>query len=59
MSFEASADGTPDPEGILCEGEPTGVVIAECACGHSWRLRGVSQITDLRPEGNGVIEDAP
>jgi hypothetical protein len=58
MSFDVEDDGegTPEPEGILCEGYPCGVV-ATCDCKHSWRLRGVKQITELRAEGNGIPAD--
>lgn len=33
-------------EGICMTGDPAGV-IARCECGHSWALRGITQITDL------------
>lgn len=44
--FEADKDGHPEEIGLHKEGDPTHV-IADCKCGHSWRLRGVLQITDL------------
>ena len=42
----AAVDGVPEKEGNLEAGSPTHV-IAECGCGHMWRLRGVLQITDV------------
>ena len=47
IKFEAFGDGTPEPEGYLEMGDPFKVV-AHCGCGHSWTLRGVAQITELR-----------
>ena len=45
--FDARSDGTPEPVGFHFEGLPRSV-LAVCGQGHHWRLRGVSQITDLR-----------
>lgn len=45
--FYADASGRPEKEGSLTEGEPH-YVDAVCKCGHRWRLRGISQITELR-----------
>lgn len=39
-------DGVPEEKGVLVEGRPY-CVLADCRCGHCWRLRGVLQITDL------------
>ena len=44
--FDARPDGTPEPVGYHFEGLPCSV-LAVCGQGHYWRLRGVSQITDL------------
>lgn len=44
----AEKDGTPEldcSENFI--GDPT-YVEAQCNCGHSWKLRGVLQITDLQ-----------
>lgn len=47
IEFVQNADGTVQPEGILREGSPA-MVRGVCACcGHRWKLRGVSQITEL------------
>lgn len=46
--FSAGEDGVPEPEGWHFEGLPCRVE-ATCRCGFQWRLRGVAQITDLRP----------
>lgn len=48
IEFSAGADGLPGEEGYFSDGQPTHV-IAECAdCGHTWRLRGIRSISDLR-----------
>ena len=46
INFDAKC-GVPDEIGYLSDGHPY-CVYANCECGHSWRLRGVSQITDLK-----------
>ncbi len=46
MSFDTRA-GVPESEGYKHDGYPSGKVVAECACGHEWRVRGVSQVTQL------------
>lgn len=47
IEFYADAYGCPEGEGYLREGEPSHVE-ARCRCGYRWRLRGVTQITELR-----------
>lgn len=47
IHFGTDADGRPDDEGALIEGDPHSVM-AECPCGHKWRLKGVQQITEIR-----------
>ena len=42
----AYADGKRGREGWLGEGSPVAVV-ARCECGYAWRLRGITQITEL------------
>jgi hypothetical protein len=47
IEFEQNQDGTINPYGYLRDGSPYKVV-AECFnCRHRWRLRGISQITNL------------
>lgn len=46
ISFDAM-DGVPSEEGWMQEGNPS-YVVAHCGCGHIWRLKGISQITELR-----------
>jgi hypothetical protein len=43
--FEQSGNGI-DPVGLLFEGSPVKVV-GQCACGHSWTVKRVRQISDL------------
>lgn len=50
IEFDADENGRPEAEGYLREGEPHHVE-ARCRCGHMWRLRGVTQITELREWG--------
>lgn len=46
--FQCDENGEPQDEGDLCiDSAPYGVE-ERCICGHQWRLRGVSQITELR-----------
>lgn len=47
IQFGADASGAPSAKGELMEGQPVGVK-AVCGCGHVWRLRGVTCVTDLR-----------
>jgi hypothetical protein len=49
IQFDADDQGVPDAEGYMVDGNPD-YVQANCDCGHSWRLRGISQITELRPQ---------
>jgi hypothetical protein len=49
MIFSADARGVPERIGYLVDGGPVGVD-AICACGYRWCLRGVRQITELRPD---------
>jgi hypothetical protein len=49
ISFDARPDGGAEEIGVLNEGSPY-CVLATCKCGNGWRLRGVTQITDLRTE---------
>lgn len=55
--FEANADGVPDPEGYNSHGDIVRIVAA-CACGHKWRPRGISQVTQIdgyaHPYGGGT-----
>ena len=53
-SIEYTAhDGIPEDTGILQSGFPYSV-LATCAyCLHTWKLRGVNQITELREATNG------
>ena len=39
-------DGEISQDGVQEVGFPCGV-IANCKCGHFWRLRGITQITDI------------
>ena len=49
MHFSPESLSMDLPEGILVEGRPSGRVDAVCfGCAHEWRLRGVSQISDVR-----------
>jgi hypothetical protein len=47
--FDVDADGWPSNEGIHGEGDYFKVE-AYCSCGHTWRIKGATQITDVRPE---------
>ena len=48
--FQQHADGTVDVEGYNTEGGYF-KVMARCeTCAHSWRVRGVRQITDIRDD---------
>jgi hypothetical protein len=47
IEFDQNADGTVEAEGILLEGSPN-MVRAYCTkCQHRWKLRGITQITNL------------
>lgn len=48
IEFEVT-DGMIFREGYMHGGYPTGL-FANCSCGRSWNLRGVSQITNLHVE---------
>lgn len=45
-TFQANDNGAPETEGNHHHGLITGVT-ANCACGNRWRLRGITQITDV------------
>jgi hypothetical protein len=47
IEFSVDALGNPEDNGVLVEGAPYAVE-AICRCGHRWRLRGVTQITDIK-----------
>ena len=49
LEFDADEMGYASEEGYTSEGHPI-CVIATCPNGHSWRLRGVKQITELQKE---------
>ena len=53
ISFNVNDLGMIENEGYMEPGYPY-CVVAECKCGHSWRLRGVLQITDLRERSSGA-----
>jgi hypothetical protein len=44
----AVTDGKIDEEGILGTGDPHHIIATCGECDHNWRLRGVSQIDELR-----------
>jgi hypothetical protein len=44
--FDANDKGVPDPEGYNSHGSITSLR-AECACGHKWKPRGISQVTQV------------
>jgi hypothetical protein len=46
IRFGIDDSGAPEERGNLHDGEPYSVE-AECACGNRWKLKGVTQITDL------------
>ena len=46
IEFLVDENGLIEEDGNLEPGDPC-CVFAECDCGHSWKLRGVSQITQL------------
>ena len=45
-TFEADAQGRPEQEGHHSHGDLL-YVVAECACGNKWRVRGVTQIINI------------
>jgi hypothetical protein len=47
IEFDADSNGVPNATGFLMDGEPD-FVKAVCSCGHSWRLRDVTCIDDIR-----------
>jgi hypothetical protein len=48
MTFEQNVDGTIDPAGFSADGADPYKVVAAClVCKHTWRIRGVTQITNL------------
>ena len=48
LSFDADDTGKPSEEGYCSTGRPD-YVIASCRkCGHAWRLKGVTQITEIK-----------
>ena len=49
IQFDVDEHGVPEEKGNLEWGKPCSVE-AECKCGHAWKLRGVTQITELRPD---------
>jgi hypothetical protein len=49
ITFEADSQGRPEPEGVMNPGRPDHVV-ASCACGHSWKLKGIRQIIQLEQQ---------
>lgn len=49
IQFAADLKGRPAKEGYMGEGSPF-KVIATCRCGRSWKLRGVTQITELQQQ---------
>lgn len=57
VEFLVTAAGAPQKDGNVCPGVPAGRVDATCdGCGHRWRLRGVSQITELQPHAAQTTE---
>lgn len=48
IDFDAGEDGEPEPTGFLNEGSPDHVQATCGKCHHKWKLRGVTQITELR-----------
>ena len=52
IEFYVADDGTAELEGCKTDGVPDNVE-AECNCGHCWRVRGVTQITELQPVEGG------
>ena len=56
IEFTTSEDKYFKPVGHLQTGDPS-AVIGNCSnCGHSWKLRGVTQITDLGPNQPQMME---
>ena len=53
--FEADEQGRPSKEGDAVPGTPRGGVLAKCACGHEWWLRGVLQITHLEQQPEKAV----
>jgi hypothetical protein len=47
LSFGVEDSGSPEDIGYLDSGYPYAVV-ADCSCGHQWKLRGIKQITEVR-----------
>jgi hypothetical protein len=48
IEFEQNPDGTIKAEGYLCEGNPVSLQ-GECLnCRNKWRMRGKTQITNLK-----------
>ncbi len=47
LTWDADMDGTPTRAGSNNPGEPM-YVCAVCNCGYSWRVKGVTQIIELR-----------
>lgn len=52
IEFGAKADGTPEAEGFMGEGHATHINAVCGKCEHTWRLRGVQWVSDLRPRPN-------
>ncbi len=48
LSFDADAKGRPEQVGYTYEGSPDHVLACCAKCGHGWRLKGVTQITEVQ-----------
>ena len=48
LSFHSDAEGKPTYEGYRTEGTPTDVIASCLTCGNTWRLRGITQISEVR-----------
>jgi hypothetical protein len=56
--FDATADGAPEAEGHCDTNSDPTHVEAICACGYRWKLKGVIQITDVRPKALAVVVES-
>lgn len=52
LHFDQNDDGSISDKGIVSEGGPVGVEGICLSCGHIWKIRGVSQITELQNRTN-------
>lgn len=53
ITWSVSSEGLPEKvTGHDLGGDPAGVEATCGKCGHFWKIRNVSQITDLKPDEN-------